>query len=208
MNASIKCLWVAGMLGMALTVSGGNTNEDPWERARRGGVVLLMRHGRTGPGGRGPMDLEDRRTQRLLSPEGEEQTARIGRVLKAEGVDTRTVRSSRLFRARDTARFAFGDYETWEVLDALDAPGGPPHAERTRQLRELFAGMDGPGNVVLVTHSPNVHSIIGRAVAEGSVLVLEPDGQGGVRLIGSLDIDARARELGVEDPPDEEEKSP
>lgn len=189
-------LWIT-LGGLSLGAAEPNPAEGPWERARQGGVVLLLRHARTGPGGRGPLDLEDRATQRLLSPEGERQAARIGRVLAAEGINTGDVRASRLFRARDTARLAFGDYVTWDVLDALDAPGGPPAAERSRLLRELFSGIEGTGNVVLVTHSPNIHRITGLGVAEGTVLVLEPDGTGGIRVVGRLDTEARAEELGI-----------
>ncbi|MCH8512605.1 MAG: histidine phosphatase family protein [Kiritimatiellae bacterium] len=190
----------AWTMGAPLFAGEEPTEEDPWDRARRGGVVLLMRHAQTGASGRGPMDLEDRGTQRLLSPDGERQAAQIGRVLSEEGVDTGVVRSSRLFRARDTARLAFGEYETWDVLDALDGPGGPPPAERDRQLKELFAGIEGEGNVVLVTHSPNVSQIIGIGAGEGWVFVLEPDGEGGFRLVGRLDIEAKVRERGQNGP--------
>lgn len=193
-------LWVC-FSGLALCAAERVPGEEPWERARRGGVVLLARHARTGPGGRGPMDLENRATQRLLSPEGEQQAARIGRVLAAEGVNAADVRASRLFRARDTARLAFGEYVTWDVLDALDAPGGPSEAERARKLRALFAGMDGKKNVVLVTHAPNVRHLTGHGLSEGGVLVLEPDGEGGIRVVGHLDIEARARKRGLVPPP-------
>jgi phosphohistidine phosphatase SixA len=193
-------LWI-WMTGVSPTAWGAEPEEDPWERARRGGVVLLMRHARTGAGGRGPMDLEDRRTQRLLTPEGERQATLIGRVLAAEGINTGEVRSSRFFRARDTARLAFGAYETWNVLDASDAPGGPTAAEREQNLRALFAGIDGKGNVVLVTHSPNIFRITGLGVGEGWVLVLEPNGEGQVRVVGRLDIEARARHHGLLEAP-------
>lgn len=177
-----------------LQAAAAEPGAELWERVRRGGVILLLRHAQTGPGGRGPLVLEDRATQRLLSPAGERQAERIGEILEAEGVEIDEVRSSRLFRARDTARLAFGDYTLWEVLDALDVPGGPEAAERDAQLRALFAGLHGNRTLVLVTHSPNIQRITGLGLPEGGILVLEADGDGGFRNLGRLDIEGKIRQ--------------
>lgn len=193
----MKIIVLLLLAGMSLRILAEDPQEELRKRVQRGGVVLLMRHARTGPGGQGSFDLEDRATQRLLSTEGEQQARRIGRILTKAGVEIGEVRSSRLFRARDTARIAFGEYTTWDVLDALDAPGGPSGSDQETRLREFFAGLQEDQNVVLVTHSPNIQRIAGTFLHEGGLLVLEPEGGGGFRVLGRLDTDAWANHLGI-----------
>jgi phosphohistidine phosphatase SixA len=149
-----------------------------WERLRRGGVVVLVRHA-SAPGTYDPpgFRLGDCATQRNLSPEGREQARRLGEAVRARGVAVAEVRSSRWCRARDTAALAFGRHEPWPELDSYvgDRSVLP---ERAARIRDAIAAWKGPGNLFLVTHQFVISEVVGRGAGEAELIVVEPRANG------------------------------
>src|SRR5919107_956244 len=90
------------------------------ERLRRGGLVLFFRHAdTTGMPCDRSYRIGDRAGQRNLSPEGREQSRRIGEALRMLGIPVADpVLAGAVFRARDTAEIAFGP-ERVQITDSL-----------------------------------------------------------------------------------------
>lgn len=146
------------------------------DRLKRGGAVLVMRHADTGPGTGDPpgFRLEDCSTQRNLIESGREQARSLGSALAAAGVRFGTVMSSEWCRCIETAELVFGSVPaTWPVLN-YTFPTGAEMDKARAKVRALVAGWSGPDNLALVTHTPNVASLTGRAAAPGQAFVAVP----------------------------------
>ena len=164
------------------------------ERLRRGGLVLFFRHADT----RGmPCDrsfrVGDRDGQRNISPEGREQSKRIGARLRELRIPVASpVLAGPVYRARDTAELAFGTSSV-QVTDSLlaDDYAGSRLDWVLAEHRRLFSEAVAAGtNRILVGHrTPAIMvlgaSVGGKAFPEGAALVIEPDGRG-ARVLGIL----------------------
>ena len=126
------------------------------ERLRKGGLVLFFRHADT----RGmPCDrsfrIGDRDGQRNISPEGREQSKRIGAALREQRIPiVLPVLAGAVYRARDTAELAFGTSHV-QVTDGLlaDDYAGPRFDWVLGEHRRLFSDPVATGtNRVLVGH--------------------------------------------------------
>jgi phosphohistidine phosphatase SixA len=164
---------------------------------RRGGHVLLLRHGRT-DWSRGDLtrpDLADADTQRLLAPIGRRQAQAIGRGACELGVPVGPVLSSPYDRTLETAALAFGRGRVRATTDLIaeDYPGADPGriAVATRALAAAKppAGM----NTVLVTHVHTMFRATGHVAAEGEAVVLRPGAPGGVRYLGRISAEDWSR---------------
>jgi broad specificity phosphatase PhoE len=158
-----------------------------WERLRAGGVAVLVRHA-AAPGNYDPpgFRLDDCATQRNLSEEGRAQAQRLGAEVRRRGIEIAEVRSSRWCRARETAALAFGRYEPWPELDSFVGHDRSELPRRTARIREAIAAWKGPGVLVLVSHHFVISDVVGRALREGDMIVVEPSGADGVAVLGTI----------------------
>jgi len=79
-------------------------------------------------------------------------------------------------RTAETAQLAFGEASPANYLSLLEilAPG---QAERqTLELSRVIGSYSGSGNLVLVTHEPNISAVSFELVKHLDLLVLEPKG--------------------------------
>lgn len=184
-----------GALGLAVVLACGLapgraaadlTRDELWNRLRRGGHVVLVRHA-AAPGTYDPpgFRLEDCSTQRNLSEAGREQARRLGQAVRERGVKVERVRSSRWCRARDTAALAFGAYEPWPELDSFVDADRRDLPKRSARIREAIADWSGPGTLVLVSHQFVISDVVGRPIGEAEMIVVEPR-PGGFAVLGSL----------------------
>ena len=165
---------------LALAAVPSRAEEPPWERLRRGGLVLMLRHAETTPGLGDPAGfrLDDCATQRNLSEAGRAHARRIGERLRAERVPIGAVFTSPWCRCRETARLAFGQAEDWEPLSSFfDYPHREAEfTERVKKRIGGYASRKPRGNVVMVTHNVNIAALTRHSVATGEIVVVRPDG--------------------------------
>jgi len=160
--------------------AGARAEGAPWERLRKGGLVLLMRHAATEPGLGDPPGLRigDCATQRNLSEAGRAHARRIGERFREERVSIARVYTSPWCRCRDTAMLAFGRAEDWTPLSSFfDFPH--QQAEYTERVRKRIGqyGRRSPGgNVVMVTHNVNIAALSRHSVAPGEIVIMRADG--------------------------------
>ncbi|MEM8850925.1 MAG: histidine phosphatase family protein [Pseudomonadota bacterium] len=141
---------------------------------RGGGHVVYFRHAATTWSGVDSIDWP-RARQRLLSPQGIEDSRRIGAAWRANGLPVGEVLASPFARCRDMAELAFGRVETRpELLGLLSDADG--RAARIAYLRDQLAAVPPVGNRILVSHRSNIAEVAGVALEEGEAVIVRPTG--------------------------------
>ena len=106
---------------ISLTFSNQVFSEDKIiESLKEGGKIIFIRHAYA-PGGGDPQNfnINDCSTQRNLSDEGINQSKLIGEFFKTNKIKIDKVLSSEWCRCKDTAKFAFNDFETFDALNSF-----------------------------------------------------------------------------------------
>ena len=87
---------------------------------KNGGNIIFIRHA-IAPGNGDPdnFDLRDCSTQRNLSKNGIEQSKKIGEFFKDNKIKVEKVLSSEWCRCKDTAKFAFKNFEVFIYLNSF-----------------------------------------------------------------------------------------
>ena len=167
--------FLLALTGALVSSSTEAQQAELWSALQAGGLAILLRHAQTEPGIGDPpgFRLGDCRTQRNLSEEGRRQARRIGEALAARRVRIDAVRSSEWCRCLETARLAFPE-RSIQPFPALNSffDGRAAEPRQTRELRAALASIDGPGNVVFVTHQVNIQSLTGETVGSGEAVLL------------------------------------
>lgn len=175
------------ILGLILLTTSAFAQNDPVTALRADGHVLMLRHAiAPGFGDPAEFDINDCSTQRNLSEEGRAQARSIGERLRGEGLGDITVYTSAWCRCRETAA-------EMDLTEAKAHPGlssffqdREGRDEIIAELRDLLSELaDGPP-AVLVTHQVNIRAIAGQGVRSGEGLIVKPDDEGSVRIVGSL----------------------
>lgn len=162
-------------LGLLLGATTASATEAGWALLRQGGHVVLLRHANaTAQGDPANVVASDCSTQRPLSERGRQQARKMGALFSARAERTEKVLTSQFCRATETAALAFRGSPT-ETLSALD-PLPEDETAREAQLdeiRQLIAGWQGSGNLVLVTHLVNIQALTGSSAREGEALIVQ-----------------------------------
>ena len=213
---------VLAILPAAIVVS------EPWaprnevfDRLRLGGYVIVLRHGATNSdvANKDPMSNPARKTsvERQLNEQGRAQAEMIGKAMRRLWIPVNSVMTSPLQRAVDTGTLlGFGKV----VINSDLAEAGPAVApdennRRAEALRKLVEWHQaGDGNLVIVTHKPNLVGAFGddwADIREGEASVFEPDFAGtGYRLIGRIQADQWSMlvKASLQDAPEQETCGP
>lgn len=158
-----------------------------WRALQQPGHAGLLRHAHApGVDDDVDMDIADCSTQRQLDATGRAQARAIGERLRTHGVDDRTVFTSRMCRAADTARLLdVGPVRRLSGLDSYFADAD----RREQTLAELRAflrtdRLNPPP--ILVTHTPNIREVSGEAPAQGGMVVVRVTASGGIETVGRI----------------------
>ena len=164
---------------------------------RRGGYVIVIRHGATfsNQADTDPLNIANVAAQRQLNDQGRAQAKAMGEAMRELKIPVGSVMTSMFQRAVDTGMLlGFGEVKsTFDVTEGGLVVSPDENTRRTQALRKL-AGMAQPvgSNLVIVTHKPNIMDAFGKDwfdVREGEVSVFQPDGQGGYKPIVRIKAD-------------------
>lgn len=145
---------------------------------RREGGVLLVRHAATEAGLGDPPEfaLGQCRTQRNLSPEGQQASRAMGEWLRTQGLKPDTVRTSQWCRCQDTARLALGQFEDWPALNSTFAGQGKPAAQ-LQALRERLRALPAGRTELWVTHQVIMTALTGAYPEMGEGFLVDTQGR-------------------------------
>jgi broad specificity phosphatase PhoE len=166
------------------------------ELIKSGGYVLYFRHLQTDNNTKDTdlSDMKDCSKQRVLSADGKENAAKLGKAVSAMKIPVGGVLTSEFCRANETAKLMGFDDAT--VTSDLNNDSGEPLVKkdeserRTKALKELLAKAPPKGkNIVIVGHVPNLRMAAGddfAAMKEGDLAVFMPKGAAGFEPVGTI----------------------
>ncbi len=164
-----------------------NADNAMWAKLAEGGKVVLMRHGSVQTGrGNGNSLVRDPscREERNLSDEGRDEAREIGERFRKHNIPVAEVRYSPYCRTTDTARIAFGNGTEADFLSLLEVLGPDAASAQTAKLNEVIGSYNGKGNLVLITHEPNINAVSFEMMKTSDFLVLQPRGSNNFEELG------------------------
>ena len=149
------------------------SNDELISKLQSGGNIVFIRHA-IAPGSGDPenFDLNDCNTQRNLSEHGINQSRKIGEFFRQNNIPIDKVLSSEWCRCKDTAKYAFKNFETFNALNSFyDEKFYKLKDKQLNDLRKLIKDWDGNKNLILVTHFVVISEILNIGVSSGEIVI-------------------------------------
>ena len=139
------------------------------------GKLIFIRHAYApGSGDPDEFKLSNCASQRNLSNKGIEQSKRIGKFFTENNILIDKVLSSEWCRCKETAKYAFNNYETKSFLNSFFSQNFAHN--KNKQLKELnnfINNWNGKKNLVLVTHYVVISEILNLSVSSGDIIITD-----------------------------------
>ena len=150
-----------------------NSNEKVINSLKEGGKLIFIRHAYA-PGNGDPnnFNLENCLSQRNLNYEGINQSKKIGLFFTKNKIKIDKVLSSEWCRCKDTAKYAFNSYKTFDALNSFyDARFAQNKIQQIKDLKKYISNWNSKKNLVLVTHFVVIYEILNTASTSGEMIV-------------------------------------
>ena len=150
-------------------------DENIVEILKKGGNIIFIRHA-IAPGNGDPQnfDISNCSTQRNLSKDGELQALKIGKFFKENDIKLTKVLSSEWCRCKDTAKIAFGNYETKNFLNSFyDERFSENKDKQILDFQKFIRNWNKTGNLVLVTHYVVISEILDLTTSSGEIVITD-----------------------------------
>ena len=153
---------------------------------KEGKKLIFIRHA-IAPGNGDPnnFDINDCSTQRNLDEKGIEESEKIGLFFKNNKIKIDKVLSSQWCRCKDTAKYAFKNFETFNALNSFyDEKFAENEAKQIKDLKNYIKNWNSDKNLVLVTHFVVISSILNTGSSSGEIIISDKN----FNIIGSIDM--------------------
>jgi phosphohistidine phosphatase SixA len=154
-------------------------DQDLWAALEDGGKVILMRHAPVeAEAGAGDPLVRDPscRRERNLSIHGRRQARELGSRFSERRISVSEVLHSPFCRTSETAKLAFGSASPADYLSLLEILEGEEAERQTLELSRVIGSYTGTGNLILVTHEPNISAVSFELVKHLDMVILDPKG--------------------------------
>ena len=138
-----------------------------------GGKIIFIRHA-LAPGFGDPenFDIKNCENQRNLNKVGIEQSKRIGIFFKKNSIPIDVVYSSEWCRCKDTAKYAFKNFETLKFLNSFYSENFRKNQDsQIKDLKKFIEKWDGNKNLVFVTHYVVILEMLNYAPSSGEIVI-------------------------------------
>tara|TARA_B100000700_G_scaffold313421_1_gene398414 strand:+ start:472 stop:1026 length:555 start_codon:yes stop_codon:yes gene_type:complete len=149
------------------------SNDEIITRLQSGGNIIFIRHA-LAPGNGDPdnFDLKVCSTQRNLNKIGINQSKKIGEFFMKNNIPIAKVLSSEWCRCKDTANYAFKNFETLTALNSFyDEKYYKFKDKQIKDLRKFIKDWDENKNLILVTHYVVISEMLNIGVSSGEIVV-------------------------------------
>ena len=164
------------ILGFSLILPSAHASDSAWPLLQEGGKIVFIRHAYA-PGGGDPSNfsIDDCSTQRNLNQQGIDQSLSMGEDFRKYEIPIQQVYSSQWCRCKDTASYAFGNYQELSALNStFEGKYRQNHQQQMRELKELIADWDNSeGNLILVTHYVIIGGMLGYYPSSGELVITD-----------------------------------
>ena len=160
-------------------------NENIVEILKKENNIIFIRHA-IAPGNGDPKNfkIDDCSTQRNLNKVGIEQSKIIGKFFRENNIKIDRVLSSEWCRCKDTAKYAFDDFETFDALNSFyDIRFAANEDKQIKDFYEFIDSIDSKNNIVFVTHYVVIGAILNIGTSSGEIVVTDKN----LNIIGSID---------------------
>ena len=153
---------------------------------KEGKKLVFIRHA-IAPGNGDPnnFDINDCSTQRNLDENGIEESKKIGLFFKNNKIKIDKVLSSQWCRCKDTAKYAFKNFETFDALNSFyDEKFAENETKQIKDLKNFIKNWNSDKNLVLITHFVVISSILNTGSSSGEIIISDKN----FNIIGSIDM--------------------
>ena len=153
---------------------------------KEGKKLVFIRHA-IAPGNGDPnnFDIKDCSTQRNLDENGIEESKKIGLFFKNNKIKIDKVLSSQWCRCKDTAKYAFKNFETFDALNSFyDEKFAENETKQIKDLKNYIKNWNSDKNLVLITHFVVISSILNTGSSSGEIIISDKN----FNIIGSIDM--------------------
>ena len=150
-----------------------NSQEELINLLKDGNKLIFIRHAYA-PGNGDPINfkLNECSTQRNLNHKGINQSKIIGQFFSKNKIQIDRVLSSEWCRCKDTAKFAFNKYITFNALNSFYDPRFKKNKDKQiRDLKSYIFNWSGEKNLVLVTHFVVISEVLNISAISGEIIV-------------------------------------
>ena len=161
------------------------SNDELILKLQSEGNIVFIRHA-LAPGNGDPdyIDLNDCNTQRNLNKTGIDQSKRIGLFFEKNNIPIDGVLSSEWCRCKDTAKYAFRNFQTFKALNSFyDEKFYKFKNKQIKDLQKYIKDWDGNKNLILVTHYVVISEMLNIGVSSGEIVISNKN----YNIIGSID---------------------
>ena len=144
---------------------------------KEGKKLVFIRHA-IAPGNGDPnnFDINDCSTQRNLDQNGIEESKKIGLFFKNNEIKIDKVLSSQWCRCKDTAKYAFKNFKTFNALNSFFSSKFAQNEDKQiKDLKHFIQNWKSEKNLVLVTHYVVISSMLNMAVGSGEIVITNND---------------------------------
>ena len=160
----------------SLLLPSAYANESAWSLLEEGGMIVFIRHAYApGVGDPDNFVIEDCSTQRNLNQQGIDQSISMGQEFLKRDIPIQQVYSSQWCRCKDTASYAFGDYQELSSLNStFEGKYRQNHQHQMKELKELIDSWDDTeGNLILMTHYVIIGGTLGYYPSSGELVITD-----------------------------------
>ena len=172
-------------IGLLNFTSNTFANDQILVSLQEGKKLIFIRHA-LAPGNGDPSNftINDCSTQRNLDQNGIEESKKIGLFFKNNEIKIDKVLSSEWCRCKDTAKYAFKKFETFDALNSFyDEKFVANEAKQIRDLKNYIKNWKSDKNLVLITHFVVISSILNTGSSSGEIIISDKN----FNIIGSID---------------------
>ena len=170
----MKYIYISIFFILNLFISNNVTaDQSVIKELQKGGKIVFIRHS-LAPGNGDPdnIDLKKCDTQRNLNKEGIEQAKKIGKLFRENNIQIDKVLSSEWCRCKDTAKFAFQEFQTFKGLNSFYQEKFYKYKDdQIKNLKKFILEWDGEKNLIFVTHFVVISEIFNVGVSSGEMIV-------------------------------------
>ncbi len=150
-----------------------------WEKLKEGGKVALIRHAPVEKGKdkgdpllRGPSCAGERN----LSSEGRNEAKVLGKLFIDKRIPVSRVYHSPFCRTTETAELDFVNVAAQEYLSLIEILPPEKVSAQTEKLNKVIGSYNDDGNLILITHEPNIMTVSFETVRYLDIVVFQPLG--------------------------------
>jgi len=152
-----------------------NANEDLQNMLSKGGKLIFIRHAYApGSGDPNNFDISNCASQRNLNNAGIEQAKNIGKFFIKNNIKSKIVLSSEWCRCKQTAKYAFKNYETRFFLNSFFSKKFAHNkSNQIKKLKNYIKQWDGKSNLIFITHYVVISEILNLSVSSGEIVIAD-----------------------------------